>query len=133
NVTQRSGGSSLPAISVADAGRPGTLIFGMPLSYVYLTGQVVVQSHIGCKGSIAIALSDNHGLDWKEIGQISQTGEQRFDISSLVLRRYDYRLRLVLRGTGAGLDGLLLRHDLQHSKRALPALAAGNNTVTFRV
>jgi hypothetical protein len=52
-------------------------------------------------------------------------------LSKLVLRRYDYRLRLKMEGKGTGLTELALRHDVQHSQRALPALGEGDNTITF--
>jgi hypothetical protein len=48
-----------------------------------------------------------------------------------VLRRYDYRLKFELRGPGTGLNGLKLVHDIQHSQRPLPALAEGDNAITF--
>jgi hypothetical protein len=54
------------------------------------------------------------------------------DLSPLVLRRYDYRLRFELKGRGTGLDAVRLTHDVQHSQRPLPALGAGENTITFR-
>jgi hypothetical protein len=47
------------------------------------------------------------------------------------LRRYDYRLRFVLRGEGTGLNRLQLTHTIQCSQRALPTLAQGDNTITF--
>jgi hypothetical protein len=62
---------------------------------------------------------------------ITASGDQRLDLKPLVLRRYDYRLKLTLRGKGTGLDALQISHDIQHSQRPLPALAQGENTITF--
>ena len=46
-------------------------------------------------------------------------------------RRYDYRLKFVLRGRGTGLERLRITHDIQHSQRALPALGQGRNRISF--
>src|SRR5207244_3443702 len=70
-------------------------------------------------------------LDWKEIATIDKSGERRVDLKPLVFRRYDYRLKLTFSGAGTGLSGLKISHDIQHSQRPLPALAAGKNTITF--
>src|SRR6266436_5769606 len=103
----------------------------MPTSYVYLAGELLLETTVGNGGSIEVALSDNNGLDWKQIGKFTASGEQPLDLSPYVLRRYDYRLRFILQGTGTGLQRLKLRHDIQHSQRALPALDQGNNTISF--
>jgi hypothetical protein len=70
-------------------------------------------------------------MDWKEISTVTSTGAQELDLTPLVLRRYDYRLKCERTGKGAGLDALRMEHDIQNSQRALPALAAGKNTLTF--
>ncbi len=46
----------------------------MPSSYVYLSGEVTLQPVVGPGGSIAVAFSDNHGLDWTEIARIDAVG-----------------------------------------------------------
>jgi hypothetical protein len=113
------------------AARPGVLILRMPSSYVYLTGTLTLTPAVGPGGSIAVAYSDNNGLDWKEIARVNSPGERRVDLSPLVLRRYDYRLKFEFRGAGTGLDALKVVHDIQHSQRPLPALGQGVNTITF--
>ena len=119
------------AVRVRDASQPATLVLRMPSSYVYLTGTLAFTAAVGKGGSVLVSFSDNNGLDWDEIARVDAAGERRVDLSPIVLRRYDYRLRFVLRGKGTGLDALKIVHDIQHSQRPLPALAQGNNTITF--
>lgn len=120
-----------PAVHVKDAGQPGVLEFRMPSSYVYLTGTLTFKAVVGNGGEVVVLFSDNNGLDWKEVKRVTASGEQTVDLQSLVLRRYDYRLRFVLKGKGTGLDALKVTHDIQHSQRALPTLTQGKNTITF--
>ncbi len=112
--------------AVADASKPGVLVLRMPSSYVYLAGKLSLKA----AGEAAVSFSDNNGLDWKEIGK--GTGAQEIDLSPHCRRRYDYRLRLELRGAGAALESLRIVHDVQHSQRPLPALAQGKNTISFQ-
>lgn len=119
------------AARVKDARQPGMLILRMPSSYVYLKGSLAFTPAIGPGGSITVFFSDNNGLDWKQIAEVDRAGEQRIDLSPLVLRRYDYRLKFVLNGRGAGLSSLRISHDIQHSQRPLPALDKGTNTIVF--
>jgi hypothetical protein len=114
-------------VRVKDASKPGVLVVRMPTSYVYLTGKL----KFAASGSVTVSFSDNNGMDWKEISRVTSTGPQEVDLSPLVLRRYDYRLKFELKGNGAGLDALRMEHDIQHSQRALPAFSAGKNTLTF--
>jgi hypothetical protein len=116
---------------VKDAAQPGTIIVRMPSSYVYLSGEAAVKAVVGDGGEIAVALSDNNGLDWKDVTKITASGESKLDLKALVFRRYDYRLKFVLKGKGTGLDALKITHDIQCSQRALPALGQGANTITF--
>jgi hypothetical protein len=97
------------------------LVLRMPSSYVYLTGKLAYRA----SGDVVVSFSDNHGLDWKEIGRGS--GAQEIDLSPHVLRRYDYRLKF----EGKGVEAARITHDIQHSQRPLPALGEGKNTVTF--
>ena len=123
-----------PALVVADAEKPGVLVLRMPSSYVYLSGEVALKSVLAGGGEIAVELSDNNGLDWKEATpKITAAGEQKIDLKKIVFRRYDYRLRFTLKGAGAGLEALKITHDIQHSQRALPALDAGENKIAFSV
>ncbi len=103
----------------------------MPSSYVYLDGQVAFTPVLGEGGEIKVLLSDNNGLDWKPVATISEKGEQTLDLKPLVLRRYAYVIRFVMKGKGTGLDKLKLTHDIQHSQRPLPVLARGDNKINF--
>ncbi len=118
-------------LRVEDGVKEGVLEIRNPTSYVYLRGEAALQAVVGPGGSIGVAFSDNNGLNWREVARIDASGPQRIDLSKLILRRYDYRLRLVFQGAGTGLDGLRFRHDIQHSQRPLPALDKGENTIRF--
>jgi hypothetical protein len=129
NLASKVGGG--PALHAKDAAQPGVLILRMPSSYVYLSGELKAKTVVADGGSIAVALSENNGLDWKEVSTITQSGDQVIDLKPLVYRRYDYRLRLTLKGKGTGLETLTLSHDIQHSQRPLPALDKGENKISF--
>jgi hypothetical protein len=103
----------------------------MPSSYVYLSGEAILKAVVPAGGSIAVSFSDNHGLDWTEVAKIARSGETKLDLKKLCYRRYDYRLKLEMKGTGTGLDRLALRHDVQHAQTPLPALLEGDNKITF--
>lgn len=119
-----------PALHLKDAAQPGTMIVRMPCSYVYLSGTAELNAVVGAGGEIAVAFSDNNGLDWKDVTKVTQSGTQQIDLKQLCYRRYDYRLKLTLKGQGTGVNGLKLTHDIQHSQRVLPALGQGSNTIT---
>jgi hypothetical protein len=102
----------------------------MPSSYVYLGGSLAMQSTVGAGASIVVSLSQNHGLDWVPVTTIHDSGSQSIDLSSLIFRRYDYRVKLELHGDAA-IERLRIAEDIQHSQRALPALAQGDNTITL--
>lgn len=123
----KAGASGLEA---ADGKTPGVLVVRMPSSYVYLSGVAAVKAAVGAGGSVRVEYSDNNGLDWREVATIDASGAREWDLKPLVYRRYDYRLRLTLAGAGTKLEGLKLTHDVQHSQRALPALAQGENHIT---
>jgi hypothetical protein len=131
NLAAKSEAKTGPAIQVKDAAKPATLAFRMPSSYVYLGGQLAFNAVAGEGGSIAVAFSDNNGLDWKEIAKVTAPGEHKVDLKPLVFRRYDYRLKFVLSGKGTGLESVKVTNDIQHSQRPLPALAKGDNTIRF--
>jgi len=122
-----------PAVQVRDPTKPAVLEFRMPSSYVYLTGTLTFQAVVPKGGRIRVFFSDNNGLDWRELKTVTTSGELKVDLSPLVLRRYDYRLRFVLTGKGTGLERIRVSHDIQHSQRALPALTQGKNFVTVIV
>lgn len=119
------------AVLVKDAAKDGVLVIRMPSSYVYLTGQLALNAVVGSGGEIQVLFSDNNGLHWKEIQKVAASGETSVDLKPHVYRRYDYRLKFVLKGKGTGLAALKMSHDIQHSQRPLPALGVGENTITF--
>jgi hypothetical protein len=119
------------AVRGRDPARPAALVLRQPSSYVYLTGTLTFTAAVGPGGSVGVWFSDNHGLDWREVTRVTSPGARRVDLSPLVRRRYDYRLKFEFRGAGTGLDALKVAHDIQHSQRPLPALGPGVNTITF--
>jgi len=131
NLASKAEDKAGPALHVKDAAKDAVLIIRMPSSYVYLGGRLTFKAAVGDGGAIAVAFSDNNGLDWKEIANVTDAGDHAVDLKPLVLRRYDYRLRFVMKGKGTGLDALAVTHDVQHSQRPLPALAQGANKITF--
>jgi hypothetical protein len=118
-------------VHVQDGSRPGTLVLRMPSSYIYLSGSLNLTAAIGASGSIKVDVSGNNGLDWTTVATVTASGPRTIDLTSRVYRRYDYRLRLTLAGAGTGLNALRIAHDIQHSQRALPALAQGANAIRF--
>lgn len=114
-------------VKVDDPGRPGVLAIRMPSSYVYLSGTAKLRT----TGPVAVAVSDNNGLDWKDVAKLDAAGGHSIDLGPHVYRRYDYRIRFTLTGAGTSIDALTLTHDIQHSQRVLPALDKGTNTITF--
>ncbi len=133
NIASKAEDGASPALHVKSPGLPGTLTIRMPSSYVYLSGTLQTAFTVGQGGSMRLFLSRNNGLDWKEIYTNTNPGayEETLDLTPLVYRLYDYRLKFELMGTGTGLDALRISHDIQHSQRALPALGPGENTITF--
>ena len=120
-----------PALHVKDALSPGVLDLRMPSSYVYLGGQLTFTPALGDGGQIKVLVSDNNGLDWKEVAAVDRAGQQNIDLKPLVYRRYVYLARFVMKGKGTGLNSLKFTHDIQHSQRPLPALAQGVNKIAF--
>lgn len=131
NLTCRAETKAGPAAGVRDADKPAVLDIRMPTSYVYLTGKAAFTAVVPSGGQIKVLLSDNHGLDWKTLATVAESGKREVDFAKSILRRYDYRIRFVMRGKGTGLDALKLTHDVQHSQRPLPILTRGKNTIAF--
>ena len=104
-----------------DPSKPAVVVLRVPSSYVFLSGTAEVTA----AGALKLSISDNNGRDWKDVAVSDGKG---YDLTPYVFRRYDYRLRIELRGA---LEAVRLRHDIQHSQRPLPAFDAGKNTVTF--
>jgi hypothetical protein len=115
------------AARVDDASKPGVLTIRVPSSYVYLSGTAKLKT----TGPVAVAISGNNGLDWKDVAKLDAAGDHSVDLKPHVFRRYDYRIRFTLTGGGTSIDALTLSHDIQHSQRVLPALDKGMNTITF--
>lgn len=111
--------------------KDGVYIFDMPSSYVYLGGELNVKASLGDGGEVAFAISDNNGLDWKDVVTMTTPGEQKIDLKPWVYRRYDYRMRVSLKGKGTSVSALKVSHDIQHSQRSLPALGKGDNHISF--
>jgi len=132
NLASKAEDGSGPALHVKDPAEPGVLEIRMPTSYVYLGGQWELDAVVGSGGKVRVFFSDNNGLDWKEVAGFDRSGAEKIDLTKFVLRRYDYRLRLVLQGKGTGLERLTAAHAIQCSQRVLPTLVKGNNTITFR-
>ena len=131
NLAASSEAKQKPAMHVKDSSKPGVLVLRMPSSYVYLGGELALNAVVGQGGSIEVHFSENNGIDWKTLTKLTKSGEERLDLKPSVFRRYDYRLKFVLNGTGTGLDALKITHPIQHSQRPLPALATGANKISF--
>jgi len=106
-------------------------VLRFPSSYVYVKGQALVKAIVGNGGAIAISFSDNNGLDWKEIAKLDHTGEQTIDLSKLIQRRYDYRLKFELSGKGTTLESIKTVNDFQCSQAALPTITEGDNQLLY--
>ncbi len=119
------------SLGVADAGKPGTLVIGMPSSYVYLNGIAVLDATVASGGSLTVSFSDNNGLNWKKLASITTSGETKLNLKPHCRRRYNYRLKLEFNGAATQLKALRIDHDIQHSQAPLPALGQGDNTITF--
>lgn len=116
NLTQTPAGLRLKA-----GAAEGTLILDIPSSYVYLAGQLSAKT----TGTVDVLFSGNNGLDWTILPSPTT------DLSKLIFRRYDYRLKFIFKGQDAGLSSLHITSQFQHSQRPLPALAQGENHITF--
>ena len=116
---------------VLDPAKPGVLILRMPTSYIYLAGKLDLKAALGAGGSVDVALSDNNGLDWKDVTKVDKAGDASADLTPLVFRRYDYRLKFTLNGVGTALSAIKMTHDVQHSQAPLPAVLDGANAITF--
>ncbi len=117
-------------IAAKDSTKPGELVIRMPSSYVCLNGKIDLVAAASANSPITISLSDNNGLDWKPVTKLTDASAASVDLSKLIVRRYDYRLKFELAGQSA-ISALKITDTIQHSQRPLPALAAGENTITF--
>ena len=131
NLAAKAEDQTSPAVHVKDPAQPGVLDVRMASSYVYLAGSAVLNAVVGGGGEIRVLLSDNNGLDWKDLATLDKTGDRTLDLKPLIGRRYVYIVRFVMKGKGTGLDALKLTNDIQHSQRPLPALGQGDNRINF--
>jgi len=131
NLAAGSDDNGATVLRVKNAGKGGVLILRMPSSYVYLGGEAVLDAVVASGGSIRVNFSDNNGMDWKKLADITSGGERKLDLKPHCYRRYDYRLKIEFKGSGTGLRGLRIAHDIQHSQAPLPALGQGDNTIAF--
>ena len=76
----------VPSALLQEAAKAGSFTVRMPSSYVYLTGKATFKA----AGPVTAQISDNNGLDWKDVAVTGST----IDLTPLVFRRYDYRLTL---------------------------------------
>ncbi|MFB3891751.1 MAG: hypothetical protein ACE15C_06980 [Phycisphaerae bacterium] len=113
-----------------DESKPGILVIRMPSSYVFLGGEVALQGNASAQAPIKVTLSDNNGLDWKEVATVTSAEAQKIDLKKFILRRYDFRLKFEL-AKGSDIQSLAIGCDIQHSQRPLPALDKGDNKITF--
>ena len=131
NLAAGSDDKNATVLRVKDPGKPGRLILRMPSSYVYLGGEAVLDAVVASGGSISVSFSDNNGLDWKKLADITAGGERKVDLKPHCYRRHDYRLKFEFKGAATGVRGLRIAHDIQHSQAPLPALGRGDNKITF--
>lgn len=130
-VCRAEAGGRGPAVAVGDAAADGILTLRMPSSYVYLAATATAQTVVPPGGAVEVFFSDNQGTSWRSLTNWNASGAHLLDISPHVHRRYDYRLRLHLRGAGTGLDALRIAADIQHSQAPLPVITEGLNTIVF--
>jgi hypothetical protein len=121
-----------PRVRADDASKPGVIVVRMPSSYVYLGGSVKADVVVtGSANRVVVEGSRNQGLDWTPLQTITKSGTVTIDLTALARRTYDYRLRFTLVGVDTGLDAVTIDDEIQHSQRALPALAMGDNHIRF--
>lgn len=124
-----------PALHPAVPGH-AEVVIPFASSYVFLGGSLQGRFVRPSESDgVRVLVSLNHGLDWSVVWTASKTGafEERIDLSSWLLRRYQYLLRIEITTralSGVGVESLSLSHDIQHAQRALPLLRAGRNGIT---
>jgi hypothetical protein len=131
NILSSAQGAETPFIHAKDPAKPAVFVLRRPCSYVYLKGTLTFDAKVENGGDIAIELSDTNGTKWKEISKITASGAQSIDLQPYIIRKYDYRLKFIIKGAGTGISSLKIANDIQHSQRALPALGVGDNVITF--
>src|SRR5206468_4988544 len=84
---------------------------------------------------VSVSISTNNGRNFEPVWSADELGtaEAVVDLSSRVLRRYAYWLKVEISSAapgGAGLESLVVENDVQHAPRTLPRLGRGRNTIT---
>ncbi|MCL2649019.1 MAG: hypothetical protein FWD61_18805 [Phycisphaerales bacterium] len=130
NLQTKSEGAA-SAVAVKDASKDGVLIIRRPTSFIYMKGELALSPVVAAGGSVAVSISQNHGMDWKEVAKFDKTGDQKIDMTKFVFRKYDYQLKIVMTGAGTGLNALKMTDDIQHSQAVLPLILEGENKITF--
>lgn len=121
--------TNTPVLGLVKETLPGEIVYRLPSSYVYLGG-TLQYDNIHAGRVVVVEFSRNHGLDWVEIGR-SQTMETfKLDLKPHIYRLYDYQIRFKL-APFASIENIAFTHTIQQSQRALPALAQGENKLTF--
>ncbi len=118
-------------LAPASAARPGEAVFRMHCPYVFLGGKVrLAGKRTSPSASLTLLLSTNNALDWKEVWKLDKAGpfQEEIDIGTKVFRRYDYYAKLVMKGR-VQVSAIEFENAIQHSQRALPALARGRNVI----
>jgi hypothetical protein len=133
-------GKGKPALAVTDAAKDGELVLRFPSSYVYVSSPrkdkgtpatVELDAALGEGGKVEAFFSDNHELTWQPLAAV-KAGKNTIDLDFLPFRKYDYQLKLVLKGAGTGLAALKVTNPFQCSQAALPTITGGDNTITFK-
>ena len=132
-------GKGKAALEVTDASRDGELVVRFPSCYVYTStprkdkgtpSTVEFDAVLGDSGKVEVFFSDNHGMDWNPLPAIT-AGKNTLDLDYLPFRKYDYQLKFVMKGAGAGINALRVTNPFQCSQAALPTITEGQNTITF--
>jgi hypothetical protein len=118
-------------VKAKDPAQPAVMVFDRASGYVYLTGTLTLDAVLKEGGQIGVEVSVDNGRTWKPAATVTAAGTQTVDLTPLVLRQYDYRVKLTLTGKETALTGIRFANDIQVSQRALPALVEGANKVRF--
>ncbi|MGH7143802.1 MAG: hypothetical protein ACREJ2_06640 [Planctomycetota bacterium] len=113
------------------AAQPAVVVLDRSCGYLYAAANLTADTCMQGDGTISIAVSWDNGRSWKDAGKLGKGNGQNLDLTSLVTHHYQYRLKLVLTGAGTGVRQLKLTEQFQCSQRALPALGAGDNKITY--
>jgi hypothetical protein len=110
---------------VALSSDDNSFVLRFPCSYVYVKGSAAVKT----TGPVTVSISDTNGVSWKEVTKLA-AGENTVDLTPLIKRRYDFRLKFDLDG-GAKVESIKTALDFQCSQAALPVIDEGENRMNF--